>query len=44
MKEFYGLEIGWTMSVFGTDTYRAGADGSHKYMNDYAAQHNSEAR
>tara|TARA_B100001059_G_scaffold35659_1_gene28737 strand:- start:115014 stop:116663 length:1650 start_codon:yes stop_codon:yes gene_type:complete len=44
MKEFYGPEIGWTMSVFGTDTYRAGADGSHKYMNDYAAQHNSEAR
>jgi len=44
MKEFYGPEIGWTMSVFGTDTYRAGADGSHKYMGRYDSGHNSEAR
>lgn len=44
MKEYYGPEIGWTMSVFGTDTYRAGADGSHKYMGRYDSGHNSEAR
>ena len=44
MKEFYGPEIGWSMGVFGTDTYRAGADGSHKYMARYASGHNSEAR
>jgi len=44
MKEFYGPEIGWTMTVFGTDTYRAGADGSHKYMGRYDSGHNSEAR
>ena len=44
MKEYYGPEIGWTMGVFGTDTYRAGADGSHKYMARYASGHNSEAR
>ena len=44
MKEYYGPEIGWTMGVFGTDTYRAGADGSHKYMGRYASGHNSEAR
>jgi len=44
MKEFYGPEIGWTMVVFGTDTYRAGADGSHKYMGRYDSGHNSEAR
>lgn len=43
MKEFYGPEIGWTMTVFGTDTYRAGADGSHKYMGRYDSGHNSEA-
>lgn len=43
MKEFYGPEIGWTMTVFGTDTYRAGADGSHKYMARYDSGHNSEA-
>jgi hypothetical protein len=43
MKEFYGPEIGWTMTVFGTDTYRAGADGSHKYMARYDSGHNAEA-
>jgi len=44
MKEFYGPEIGWTMTVFGTDTYQTGADGSHKYMGSYDSGHNSEAR
>jgi hypothetical protein len=43
MKEYYGPELGWTMQVFGTDTYRAGADGSHKYMGRYDSQHNSSA-
>lgn len=44
MKEFYGPEIGWTMTVFGTDIYKEGADGSHKYMNRYDAGHNPSAR
>jgi hypothetical protein len=44
MKEFYGPEIGWTMNVFGTDTYTEGADGSHKYLNRYDASHNSSKR
>ena len=44
MKEFFGPEIGWTMTVFGTDTYRAGADGSHKYMGRYDGGHNPSAR
>lgn len=44
MKEFYGPELGWTMTVFGTDTYTEGADGSHKYLNRYDAGHNSAAR
>ena len=44
MKEFYGPEMGWSMNVFGTDTYTEGADGSHKYLNRYDAGHNSAAR
>jgi len=44
MKEYYGPEIGWTMSSFGTDIYQEGADGSHKYVNRYDAGHNSAAR
>ena len=44
MKEYYGPEIGWTMGVFGTDTYEEGADGSHKYANRYDSGHNSAAQ
>ena len=43
MKEYYGPELGWTMGVFGTDTYQEGADGSHKYVNRYDSGHNSAA-
>ncbi len=43
MKEFYGTELGFSMNVFGTDTYTNGADGSHKYLNWYNNQHNSSA-
>lgn len=35
MKPFFGVERGFTMSVFGTDTYTNGADGSHKFYNFY---------
>lgn len=35
MKVFYGPERGFTMSVFGTDTYTNGADGGHKSFNRY---------
>jgi hypothetical protein len=35
MKNFYGPEIGWTMTVFGTDVHTNGADGSHKPINLY---------
>ena len=44
IKEFYGTELGFSMNVFGTDTYTNGADGSHKYLNWYNNQHNSSAR
>jgi hypothetical protein len=43
MKEFYGQELGFSMTVFGTDTYTNGADGGHKYLNLYDASHNSAA-
>lgn len=35
MKPFFGPERGFTMSVFGTDTYTNGADGGHKTLNFY---------
>ena len=35
MKPFFGPERGFTMSVFGTDTYTEGADGGHKVLNRY---------
>jgi len=35
MKPFFGPERGWSMSVFGTDTYTNGADGGHKTLNRY---------
>ncbi|MEM8888983.1 MAG: RagB/SusD family nutrient uptake outer membrane protein [Bacteroidota bacterium] len=34
-KRFFGPERGFTMSVFGTDTYTEGADGGHKVLNRY---------
>lgn len=34
-KPFFGPERGFTMSIFGTDTYTEGADGSHKTFNRY---------
>lgn len=34
-KSFYGVERGFSMTVFGTDTYTQGADGSHKGINAY---------
>jgi hypothetical protein len=38
MRAFYGSERGMSMTVFGTDTYTRGADGSFKFFNDYTAQ------
>ncbi|UZR99916.1 RagB/SusD family nutrient uptake outer membrane protein [Chondrinema litorale] len=34
-KNFWGQEIGGTMTVFGTDIFTNGADGSHKGFNQY---------
>lgn len=35
LKNFFGQEIGGTMTVFGTDIFTNGADGSHKGFNQY---------
>lgn len=43
LKPFYGQEMGFTMTVFGTDTYNNGADGSHKFYNFYDTSLNSSA-
>ena len=43
LKQYYGQEMGFSMTVFGTDTYTNGADGSHKYLNLYDASHSSAA-
>jgi hypothetical protein len=42
-KVFFGPERGFTMSVFGTDTYTEGADGSHKMFNRYDGALNPQA-
>lgn len=34
-KRFFGPERGFSMSIFGTDTYTEGADGGHKVLNRY---------
>lgn len=38
LRNFYGTERGMSLSVFGTDTYTNGADGSFKYVNQYTSQ------
>ena len=42
MRNHWPLERGATMTVFGTDEYTKGADGSYKYFNDYTAQLNGD--
>src|SRR2546422_10447973 len=35
LRTFYGQERGLTLTVFGTDEFRVGADGSHKSIGFY---------
>jgi hypothetical protein len=42
LADFYGQESGLTVTVFGTDEFTKGADGSHKPINDYAAGLNGD--
>lgn len=43
IRTFYGTEEGLSATVFGTDTYREGADGAYKYMNRYSNEFDSFA-
>ena len=43
MKDFYGSERGFSMTVMGTDVHTNGSDGGHKYLNFYDTEHNPEA-
>lgn len=38
LRSFYATERGMTLTVFGTDTYTRGSDGSWKFVNDYTSQ------
>jgi starch-binding outer membrane protein, SusD/RagB family len=38
LRTYYGQERGLTQTVFGTDEFTKGADGSYKYFNDYTPQ------
>ncbi|GAC1382524.1 MAG: RagB/SusD family nutrient uptake outer membrane protein [Ginsengibacter sp.] len=38
LRNFYATERGMTLTVFGTDTYTNGSDGSFKFVNQYTSQ------
>jgi len=38
LRTFHANELGTTMTVFGTDTYTMGSDGSYKFINEYSSQ------
>jgi starch-binding outer membrane protein, SusD/RagB family len=42
MRTFWPDQRGATFTVFGTDEYTKGADGSYKFFNDYTAQLNAD--
>jgi hypothetical protein len=42
LRTFWALERGSTMTVFGTDEYQKGADGSYKFFNDYDSRLNGD--
>jgi hypothetical protein len=41
LRSWYGTQRGFTLTVFGTDTYTKGADGGYKYVNDYTPNLNA---
>lgn len=44
LRDFYGRESGMTLTVFGTDTYTMGSDGSYKFVNQYTPQFDSRTQ
>jgi starch-binding outer membrane protein, SusD/RagB family len=43
LRSFWAQERGFTVTEFGTDIFTKGADGSHKYINDYSSDLNPDA-
>jgi starch-binding outer membrane protein, SusD/RagB family len=41
LRSWYGPQKGFTLTVFGTDTYTKGADGGYKFVNDYTPNLNA---
>jgi hypothetical protein len=44
LRSFYAQERGFTVTEFGTDIFTKGADGGHKFINDYTTQLNPDAQ
>jgi len=44
LRGFWAQERGFTVTEFGTDIFTKGADGSHKYINDYTPDLNPDAQ
>ncbi|MGI4736048.1 MAG: RagB/SusD family nutrient uptake outer membrane protein [Janthinobacterium lividum] len=44
LRDFYGRESGMDLTVFGTDTYTMGSDGTYKFMNQYTTQLDSRTQ
>lgn len=44
LRDFYGRENGMDLTVFGTDTYTMGSDGTYKFMNQYTTQLDSRTQ
>ncbi|QMU30638.1 RagB/SusD family nutrient uptake outer membrane protein [Adhaeribacter radiodurans] len=42
LRTWYGTQRGFTLTVFGTDTYTKGADGDYKFVNDYTPNLNAQ--
>lgn len=42
LRNFYGQEMGLTLTAFGTDEFTKGADGGHKALNDYTTALNGD--
>ena len=44
LRSFWAQERGFTVTEYGTDIFTKGADGSHKYINDYTSDLSPDAQ
>jgi len=42
LRDFYAVQRGFAVTIFGTDEFTKGADGAYKYINDYTPQLNGD--